>query len=434
MGTGSFITQMYAFAGNPIINPTSVFITAQNNFITTHQSFNINTTGMVVQFSDLAFTDGGDSIYFAICDAADPLNNQPVILTMFASGNWGLFINGSGVATGGYSLSDNVAMLLDGANLVLTINGAVQTTQGFTASIAGYSALNMSIGCNVVNGTVYIGNVEFYPMGLIGPTGSQGTSGSQGPTGSYGNSMTTLNIISGSPTLLSSNDVLLNSSSDQVRSIQSYNAQYNMVICEFRFPSIIDNGDSFSCGVGSPAGSWYHYGDFYYNSGNMEGNLYANNGVDSFGTVSIAANDIIMFQILETSVSCFQNGNKIGSTITTALHSYAFKTVATNVGAPIHIDQILLYATAPGATGATESGSTGSTVPLAVRVQRFTGPLASGLDARRCHWPSRFNGLTGSTGLAGSTGSTGATGVRVQLARPPLAVRSTGSTGAKYDW
>jgi hypothetical protein len=194
---------------------------------------------------------------------------------------------------------------------------------------------------------------------VAGNSGSSGVAGVKGATGTNGLSVTTLEVISGSP-VISGNSVLFSGGSlEYVRSVDSYDSTTTGVVFSIRFTNYFLAGQyGSSFGVSNENGVWKHYGDFGYDSNNsIYGNLYANGGADSVGTTYFSVGDMFMIYVDGTTVYFYKNSTLLGSK-TTVLQSYKAM-----LGTPLvySLDKVLLYATGKSGTSGT-SGTSGVSI------------------------------------------------------------------------
>lgn len=240
-------------------------------------------------------------------------------------------------------------------------NGDIATFSNWVISLIGK---NGQIGPTGPTGSQ--GSITTVYITSPGATGATGNQGIPGPIGADGVSISTLQIDNGTPTISSGNTITFDDSTQEVRTVESYNSNYQGVVFSVRFVGTPQSGDSFSMGISNPDGTWQHYGDFGYDSpGYYYGNLQANGGSNYIGQFTFTLDDIFTIIVDGTTVYYYKNSTLLGSNSTT-LQSYRFKSITTTVIDTIIIDKVTLYATGKSGTSGTSglngtSGTSGTT-------------------------------------------------------------------------
>jgi len=203
--------------------------------------------------------------------------------------------------------------------------------------------------------------IEVMSANTSGSSGTSGTSGVSGTSGSDGVSISTLQVVNGSPIISGGNTITFNGSSQEVRTVESYDSTNQGVVFSVRFADTIQSGESFSMGISNPTTGWQHYGDFGYSSGDYYGNIYANGGANSIGSFTFNLDDIFMIVVDGTTVYFYKNSTLLGSNSTT-LQVYRFKVITNTVSGTLIIDKVTLYATGKSGTiGSSGSAGTAGT-------------------------------------------------------------------------
>ena len=251
---------------------------------------------------------------------------------------------------GGYPSLDNAGKIPQEFLPPSTVTGATGP-QGFTGAtgLQGFDGATGSQGFDGATG----------PQGIAGE-GSTGATGANGTNGSTGPALFTISTLSGSPNILSPNDIIFYDYPQAVRTAQDYPVTANTAVT---FQAKVFGAPSFGAGTEYFVLGFNDYFGIITGGGTID--LWSNGG--KFDEASINPGDLFSIYVTSTGATFFINGIECGSVGVVGLPAPQYAVMATTVSYPTgfntQIQNLSVYTTGSyGFTGATGSqGSIGAT-------------------------------------------------------------------------